>query len=103
VGDFLQAGQDMDAVFFLTNYLGILGLECLKKFKLKVPEQMAFISFDDHDIFRLHTPTITAVAQPVEEMGRMAMQILLEEIKSGLKNDAHHLLACELVVRESAL
>jgi LacI family transcriptional regulator len=103
VGEFLTGEQPLDAVFFLTNYLGIVGLECLKKWKLKVPEKMAFVSFDDHDIFRLHTPTITAVAQPVEEIGRMAMQILLEEIKNGLKNDAHHLLPGELVVRESAL
>lgn len=103
VADFLEGGPKKDAVFFLTNYLGILGLECLKKLKLKVPDQMAFISFDDHDIFRLHTPSITALAQPVEDIGRTAMTILLEEIKSGLKNNAHHLLPGELVVRESAL
>jgi LacI family transcriptional regulator len=103
VAEFLGSDQPKDAVFFLTNYLGILGLECLKKLKLKVPEQVAFISFDDHDIFRLHTPSITALAQPVEDIGRMAMQILLEEIKSGMKNDAHHFLPGELVVRESAL
>ena len=103
VAEYLGNDQPKDAVFFLTNYLGILGLECLKKLKIKVPEQMAFISFDDHDIFRLHTPSITALAQPIEDIGRMAMQILLEEIKSGQKNDAHHLLPGELVVRESAL
>ena len=103
VGEFLQGDQEMDAVFFLTNYLGIVGLECLKKLKIKVPEKMAFVSFDDHDIFRLHTPSITALAQPVEEIGRMAMQILLDEMKNGLKNDAHHLLEGELVIRESAL
>lgn len=103
VAEFLGGPTPKDAVFFLTNYLGILGLETLKKLKLKVPEQMSFISFDDHDIFRLHTPSITALAQPVEEIGRTAMQILLEEIKSGLKNDAHHLLKGELVIRESAL
>lgn len=104
VGDFLASEkQHMDAVFFLTNYLGILGLECLKKLKLKVPEQMAFVSFDDHDIFRLHTPTITALAQPIEDIGRMAMQILLEEIKNGAQNSAHHLLEGELLIRESGL
>lgn len=103
VGEFLKNDQPKDAVFFLTNYLGILGLECLKKLRLRVPEQMGFVSFDDHDIFRLHTPSITALAQPVEDIGRTAMNILLEEIKSGMKNDAHHLLPGELVVRESAL
>ena len=103
VAEFLDGGTPKDAVFFLTNYLGILGLECLKKLKIKVPEQLAFVSFDDHDIFRLHTPSITALDQPVEEIGRTAMQILLEEIKSGLKNDAHHLIPGKLVVRESAL
>ena len=104
VGNFLQGDQEMDAVFFLTNYLGIVGLECLKKLKIRVPEKMAFVSFDDHDIFRLHTPSITALAQPVEEIGKTAMQILLEEMKTGaVKNEAHHLLPGELIVRESAL
>lgn len=103
LSDFLVNHKTMDAVFFLTNYLGIVGLECLKKLKLSVPETMGFVIFDDHDIFRLHTPTITAFAQPVEAIGKVAMQVLLEEMKDGAKNEAHYLLGGELIVRESAL
>jgi LacI family transcriptional regulator len=48
-----QAGSSIDAVFFLTNYLGVLGIEVIKKLKIKVPEQLAVLCFDDNDIFRL--------------------------------------------------
>jgi len=98
------AGTDLDAVFFLTNYLGVLGIEAIKKLQIKVPEQLAVLCFDDNDIFRLYTPTISVIRQPIEAIGKKAMSTLVERLRHTgeevLVNEAVKLEA-DLVKRES--
>jgi LacI family transcriptional regulator len=75
------AGSAIDAVFFLTNYLGVLGIEAIKNRQIRVPEQLAVLCFDDNDIFRLYTPTISVIRQPIEAIGQQAMATLIERLK----------------------
>ena len=100
-----EAGKEMDAVFFLTNYLGVLGIEAIKKLKIKVPEQLAVLCFDDNDIFRLYTPTISVIRQPIEAIGQKAMFTLIERLRhTGEEPYPGHLplkLTADLVRRES--
>lgn len=88
------------AVFFTTNYLGIYGLESIKQLGLNIPEDIAVISFDDHDLFRLHTPGITAVSQPISEMGKQAVNILIRAL-NGEEQLQQLVLPAMLVKRES--
>jgi LacI family transcriptional regulator len=75
------AGTSIDAVFFLTNYLGVLGIEAIKNMQIRIPEQLAVLCFDDNDIFRLYTPTISVIRQPIEAIGQQAMCTLIERLK----------------------
>jgi len=99
------AGDSVDAVFFLTNYLGVLGIEVIKKLNIKVPEQLAVLCFDDNDILRLYTPTISVIRQPVEEIGQKAMAALIERLKHSSEEVAQEnepvQLHADLVPRES--
>ncbi|RYG26015.1 MAG: LacI family transcriptional regulator, partial [Chitinophagaceae bacterium] len=65
--DFIRSHKDLDAIFFATNYLGITGLQSIRKLKMSVPKDLAMICFDDHDIFSLYPPGIASIQQPVEE------------------------------------
>jgi LacI family transcriptional regulator len=76
-----SAGKNVDAVFFLTNYLGVLGIEAIKKLQIKVPTELAVLCFDDNDIFRLYTPTISVIRQPIEAIGQKAVSTLMERLK----------------------
>jgi LacI family transcriptional regulator len=91
-----------DAVVFAANYLGVAGLEYIKKAGIKVPEELAVLCFDDHEIFALHHPEITVVQQPVEEIAKTAVHLLFAEL--GLKKpvaDYQLQLAPRLVLRQS--
>lgn len=77
IEDFLEQNRKLDAVVFATNYLGIFGLKSIRNLKLKVPESIAVLCFDDHDIFDLHTPSITAIQQPIMQMAKVAVTILM--------------------------
>jgi LacI family transcriptional regulator len=75
------AGDRPDAVFFLTNYLGVLGIEAIKDLDIKIPGELGVLCFDDNDIFRLYNPTISVIRQPIEAIGQKAMSALIERLK----------------------
>lgn len=104
IADFLKRTPELDAVFFTTNYLGIAGLESIKELGLRIPEDLAVICFDDHDIFKLHNPTITAVEQDVESIAKNAINLLMQQFKKEDNNiiePDHVLLKGKLIERES--
>lgn len=103
ITSFLKEHPETDAIFFATNYLGIYGLESIRKAGLVIPEDLGMICFDDHDIFRLYTPGITILRQPIPEISRTAIQLLISQL-SGKKiavSESQMYKQPELVVRES--
>jgi LacI family transcriptional regulator len=68
---------------------------------LRVPEDLSVAGFDDIDVSRASTPRLTTVRQPLQEMGRTAVTMLMRQ----LDGHAHEALSMELetrlVVRES--
>ncbi|WDF54420.1 LacI family DNA-binding transcriptional regulator [Mucilaginibacter sp. KACC 22063] len=71
----------LDAIFFATNYLGIMGLQCFKELSISVPEDIAVVTFDDDEIFNLYPPGITTVQQPVQEIAKSAVDILMAQLE----------------------
>lgn len=78
------ANGDLDAVFFATNYLGLLGLESITRLGLKLPDDLGLISFDDHDVFRLLPPGVTSIRQPVEEIANRAIDLLMDRLNHNV-------------------
>jgi LacI family transcriptional regulator len=99
-----QKRKGLDALFFATNYLGVFGIEALKKVKIKIPYDMAVVSFDDNDLFRLFTPSITVAAQPIREIAVAAIDLLLALIQSGAKGieSTGKIISPVLIQRESS-
>lgn len=77
---FIKKFSKLEAIFFATNYLGILGLESIKHLKMRIPEDIAVLCFDDHDIFRLYPPGISVMQQPVEEIATTAVNLLMSQL-----------------------
>jgi LacI family transcriptional regulator len=68
---------------------------------LRVPEDLSIAGFDDIDLAQSTRPTLTTVRQPLQEMGRIAVSLLIRLLE-GHRLDALHVeLATELVIRES--
>ncbi|WEK34085.1 MAG: substrate-binding domain-containing protein [Candidatus Pseudobacter hemicellulosilyticus] len=81
IRSFLSRQPALDAVFFATNYTGVYGLEAIKDLAVPIPGRLAVVCFDDHDIFRLYSPGITIVQQPVSQIARTAMQLLIRQFE----------------------
>ncbi len=72
--------QNADAVLFTTSKLGISGIECIRELGLSIPGDLAIVSFDDSDAYRISSTTISAIRQPLEKMSKQAVSILLSMI-----------------------
>lgn len=102
IKDFLTHHQDIDAIFFATNYLAIQGLKVLQELKWKIPSRVAVLSFDDHEIFKLYTPAITSISQPIAAIAREGIENLrLQMNAQKVPAVKELLLPSELIVRKS--
>jgi LacI family transcriptional regulator len=86
IKDFISQQKQMDAIFFTTNYLGIMGLQSINELKLNIPGELAVISFDDNEIFNLYPPGITTVRQPTYEIAKSAIDMLLSQMSAEKYN-----------------
>jgi LacI family transcriptional regulator len=96
--------KNLDALFFSTNSLTIQGLYVLKQLKVRIPEDLAVFGFDGGDVFDLYCPAISYVRQPVEEMGRKAVTVLIDQLESEKPEEIkRYVLKSDLVIAESSL
>lgn len=68
---------------------------------LRVPADLSVAGFDDIDLAQATSPRLTTVRQPLQEMGRMAVGLLIRLLERQRLEALHVELATELVVRES--
>lgn len=103
--NFFKNSKKLDSVFFSTNYLTQKGLSTLKKKYPSKLHEWGILTFDDNEYFGIHTPSISAIAQPLEEIGEKLMEIILQKL--GGKQDADKsvkqvTLKTNLKIRESS-
>jgi len=79
--------------------LGAIGA-CLKK-DVRVPEDVAIVGFDDMWIASLENIQLTTVRQPRYEMGKKAVELMMERIKGKRKEVKRIILPTKLVVRKT--
>ncbi|WP_432711084.1 substrate-binding domain-containing protein, partial [Pedobacter sp.] len=77
-----KANETIDAVLFATNYLAISGLSALRSMNKLVNENFNVIAYDDGDVFKLHSPQISAVAQPLEEIADNIIKLIFKQLAS---------------------
>ncbi|HEX4088196.1 MAG TPA: LacI family DNA-binding transcriptional regulator [Trebonia sp.] len=68
---------------------------------LRVPEDVSVTGFDDIDVSRATTPRLTTVRQPLQEMGRTAVTMLMRQLDGHAHEALSMQLQTRLVVRES--
>lgn len=90
-----------NALLFATNALSISGLYEIKKHNIKVPGELGVICFDYHEAYDFFQPPVTYIQQPLEDMGRESVKILIEQIK-GSKDAVQQILKHQLIERESS-
>jgi LacI family transcriptional regulator len=100
---FLAERKGLDAVLFATNYMAVRGLEAISRLELTEPSALGIAAFDDHDIFKLYKPSITAVAQPTEAIANQVINVMLHllDAKNKAAQTEIFILPTDLIIRNS--
>ncbi|CAM5466905.1 LacI family DNA-binding transcriptional regulator [Streptomyces fumanus] len=98
----IERHPELDAVFAASDSMAAGALTALLAAGRRVPQDVAVIGFDDFLLAEHTEPRLTTVRQPVEEIGRAMVRLLLEEMEDSAAAWRHVILRTELVVRDSA-
>ncbi|MDQ1286794.1 MAG: LacI family transcriptional regulator [Actinomycetota bacterium] len=89
------------AIFAASDQIAFGVLTAARERGLDIPRDLSIVGFDDTFVAEWSSPRLTAVRQPLQEMGRVAVRTILR-LADGEALDALHVeLATALVVRES--
>ncbi|MFC6997034.1 LacI family DNA-binding transcriptional regulator [Rufibacter roseus] len=98
----LASPEGLDALFFATNTLAIHGLKYIDSLNLKVPTDLAIVSFDEGEAFDFYYCPLTHIKQPVDEIGKEAVQLLLDQMSSSNGRIGQIHFEPELIIRQSS-
>ncbi|GAA3333179.1 hypothetical protein GCM10020331_096230 [Ectobacillus funiculus] len=69
-------------------------MEAVRKRGLSIPEDISIIGFDDTPLASYSNPPLTTMAQPLEDIGYQAIDLIVAEIE-GAKKERHSVLCCQ--------
>src|SRR5215467_31372 len=103
--ELLQRRKKFTALLAFDDLTALGAIRALNKAGIRVPEQCSVVGFDDVALSSMAVPSLTTVRQPLEAMGNLAVNIIMEGIAASQeKRDwsiTHQRVAPELVIRES--
>jgi len=89
------------AIMAGNNLMTLGAMHALRDARIEVPGQMALVGFDDFEWADFFVPRLTLIAQPVQELGAQAVNLLLERMASPKRKKHSVRLAPTLKIRNS--
>ncbi len=99
----LQLPQPPTAIFASNDVMAFGVMEAIREAGLRIPADISVLGFDDTPQATGVSPMLTTVRQPLEEMGRQAVQMLMAYINDPARPYEYRELLTELVVRNSCV
>jgi LacI family transcriptional regulator len=100
-GELLDAAERPTAIVGFNDKVAVGAMTAARERGLRVPEDLSLSGFDDIDLASATQPMLTTVRQPLQEMGRMAVTLLIRLLERHELQALHMELATELIVRGS--
>jgi DNA-binding LacI/PurR family transcriptional regulator len=101
---FSASGPLPDALFVANDYMAMTALSVLRhEFKLRVPQDVAVIGFDDIPVVASPEYSLTTVRQPMDSMVENSVRLLMADMARDDPEPEHLTLAARLVVRGTTL
>ena len=101
LSEWLHRYSPPTAILALTNFTTLTALATIAERELQIPRDVSLIGFDDYAWMRARMTPLTAIAQPVREMGHILWERLSARIRGDDSPAKHFLLPCELKLRDS--
>jgi LacI family transcriptional regulator len=96
----LEQSPDLTAVFAASDALALGAISAAYKLGIKIPENLSIIGYDNLPIAEMSIPPLTTVAQPLEEMGIVAAEMLFTMMNQGRRVESR-IMSHSVIERES--
>jgi len=112
-GDFLQSDgytgatalldlpEPPTAIFASNDLMAMGAMDAIRSRSLQIPDDVSVVGFDNIQQSAMVHPSLTTVQQPLDQMGRVATQVLLGILKNPGKDAGRIELPTELIIRSS--
>jgi len=97
----LTLSEPPDCIFAASDIFAVAALKAARRLKLKVPEDVSIIGFDNTNISIMSEPPLTTVWQPQIQLGFLAGEMLIEHIRDNTTPPRQIFLDAEIIIRES--
>ncbi len=99
----LQHANRPDALFAVSDHVALGAIMAARKLNLRVPEDIAIVGFSDLPYAEMLNPALTTVKQPSFDMGKLAFDMIMEQIQRGTQGETRsECLKTELIERGTA-
>jgi LacI family transcriptional regulator len=99
----LEVNPDTDAILYGGDQQAYGGMKMLKELGKKIPDDMAVIGFDDMQTNEILQPSLSSVRQPMFEMGKTGIEMLLKAIDAMDFSHEQVVLESRLMLRGTCL
>ena len=93
--------ESYDGIFVFNDIAAAMVMKYLKEKEIKIPEDIQLIGFDNSFICELLHPSLTTIAQPIEELGLLAVELMIELIEGKEVSMEERLIKTKLIQRET--
>src|SRR3954467_12149852 len=76
-GELLDLADPPTAIFAFNDNMAIGAIQAARARGLTVPDDLSVVGFDDLEEAEIVTPALTTIRQPLAEMGRIAVSLLI--------------------------
>lgn len=97
----LQTRPPITAFYAASDTLAMGAMKAIAELGLQIPQDLSIVGFDDIDLASYTVPPLTTMRVPKEEMGRIAVRLLIERIQGIRSLPVKVVVPTELVVRKS--
>ena len=98
----LEVSLPPTALFCTNNLMTVGALQALRERKIRIPDALSLVGYDDMEWWTLTHPPLTTVGQPVYDLGLEAMRLLLAQIgREKKRHPKRVVLKPELILRDS--
>lgn len=97
----LEQAPDLTAVFCANDMVAIGALRACQERGIRVPEDLSLLGMNDIENIQYTTPMLSSIRVPLDEMGKMAVTILLDRTNGGHSSPLRVLFPHTLIKRDS--
>ncbi len=93
--------KEIDAIFIANNIMAMGSIKFIQEQKLKIPDDIGIIGYDNYDWTEIISPPLSAIKQPAFEIGVQAAELILNKIQKPTSDCQHIKLKTENLKRSS--